>query len=75
VCSSVEGGTRSLTNLPGSDAGQPPPPEPWEEVVDPGGGETEVFVTCAREIDDLVAELAPRLGWGGLTGIGPRQVG
>lgn len=34
----------------------------WEEVVDPGGGETEVFVACAREIDALVEALAPRLG-------------
>ena len=33
----------------------------WEEVVDPGGGEAEVFAACAREIDVLVAELAPRL--------------
>lgn len=38
--------------------------EPWEEVVDPGGGETEVFVACAREIDALVAELAHRLAGG-----------
>ena len=36
--------------------------EDWEEVVDPGGGETEVFVACAREIDALVEELAHRLG-------------
>lgn len=35
--------------------------EPWEEVVDPGGGETDVFAACAREIDALVHELAPRL--------------
>lgn len=40
-------------------------PEEWEEVVDPGGGETEVFVACAREIDALVHDLAPRLGRGG----------
>jgi protein-tyrosine-phosphatase len=36
--------------------------EPWEEVVDPGGGEVDVFAACAREVDDLVHELAPRLG-------------
>jgi len=36
--------------------------EPWEEVVDPGGGETDVFVACAQEIDALVADVAPRLG-------------
>jgi protein-tyrosine-phosphatase len=35
--------------------------EAWEEVVDPGGGEADVFAACAREIDALVAELAPRL--------------
>jgi len=33
----------------------------WEEVVDPGGGEADVFLECAREIVDLVAELAPAL--------------
>ena len=35
--------------------------EAWEEVVDPGGGEAAVFAACAREIDDLVHQLAPRL--------------
>jgi protein-tyrosine-phosphatase len=35
--------------------------EPWEEVVDPGGGETDVFAACAREIDALVHDLAHRL--------------
>ncbi len=33
----------------------------WEEVVDPGGGEAETFAACAREIDALVEQLAPRL--------------
>ncbi len=33
----------------------------WEEVVDPGGGEAEVFAACAREIDVLVEQLAPRM--------------
>ena len=32
--------------------------EPWEEVVDPGGGEVEAFVACAREIVLLVDRLA-----------------
>lgn len=36
----------------------------WEEVVDPGGGEADVFAECARQIDDLVAQLAPRLAPG-----------
>ena len=36
-------------------------PEPWEEVVDPGGGDAEAFAACAREIVALVEVLAPRL--------------
>jgi protein-tyrosine-phosphatase len=39
--------------------------EDWEEVVDPGGGEADVFAACAREIDALVHDLAPRLAPGG----------
>lgn len=35
--------------------------EPWEEVVDPGGGEVDAFVACAHEIVALVDALAPRL--------------
>ena len=27
---------------------------PWEEVVDPGGGEVEAFTACAQEVVDLV---------------------
>ena len=33
----------------------------WEEVVDPGGGDAEVFAACAIEVVELVAALAPRL--------------
>lgn len=33
----------------------------WEEVVDPGGGDADVFAACAAEVVDLVAALAPRL--------------
>lgn len=33
----------------------------WEEVIDPGGGDAAQFATCAREVVDLVAALAPRL--------------
>lgn len=36
--------------------------ENWEEVVDPGGGEADVFAECAREIDALIDEVALRLG-------------
>lgn len=35
--------------------------EPWEEVVDPGGGEVDAFVECAREIVALVDRLAELL--------------
>jgi protein-tyrosine-phosphatase len=35
--------------------------EDWEEVVDPGGMEAEAFAACAREIDVLIEQLAPRL--------------
>jgi protein-tyrosine-phosphatase len=34
----------------------------WEEVVDPGGGDADAFATCAADVVDLVAQLAPRLG-------------
>lgn len=34
---------------------------PWEEVVDPGGGEVEAFTACAREVVDLVDDLVDRL--------------
>jgi len=36
-------------------------PEPWEEVVDPGGGDVEDFAACARDVVSLVEALAPRL--------------
>ncbi|MFM2073333.1 MAG: Low molecular weight phosphotyrosine protein phosphatase [Actinomycetota bacterium] len=35
--------------------------EPWEEVVDPGGGDADDFIRCAREIVTLIDELADRL--------------
>jgi len=37
-------------------------PEPWEEVVDPGGGEQDVFHACAGELDALVDRLIDALG-------------
>lgn len=36
-------------------------PEPWEEVIDPGGGDDAAFAACAREVVDLVAVLAAAL--------------
>jgi protein-tyrosine-phosphatase len=35
--------------------------EPWEEVVDPAGGEQPDFDACATTIDALVAALVPHL--------------
>ena len=35
--------------------------QPWEEVVDPGGGEVEAFIACAEEVVPLVGDLAARL--------------
>lgn len=35
--------------------------EDWEEVVDPGGGEAEVFAASAQEIDELIGRVAERL--------------
>ena len=37
-------------------------PEPWEEIVDPGGGEQDVFHDCARELDGLIDQLIDALG-------------
>jgi protein-tyrosine-phosphatase len=37
------------------------PLEPWEEVVDPGGGEVETFIASAREIVGHVDRLAALL--------------
>ncbi|MDA2965900.1 MAG: hypothetical protein O3B91_00075 [Actinomycetota bacterium] len=36
--------------------------EPWEEVVDPGGGEVEDFIQCAFEVVQLMDDVMPRLG-------------
>lgn len=36
--------------------------EDWEEVVDPAGGDVDVFIEAAQRIDGLVTELAGRLG-------------
>ena len=37
------------------------PIERWEDVEDPAGGEDEAYVSCAKELADLCAELLPRL--------------
>jgi len=35
--------------------------EPGEDVLDPAGGDLDVFLDCAREIADLLHALIPRL--------------
>jgi protein-tyrosine phosphatase len=35
--------------------------ESWEDVVDPAGGDLDVFIECAREIADLLHVVIPRL--------------
>ena len=35
--------------------------EPGEDVLDPAGGDLDVFLDCAREIADLLHQLIPRL--------------
>jgi protein-tyrosine-phosphatase len=35
--------------------------EPWEDVVDPAGGDLPEFEECAREIHTLLHQLAPAL--------------
>jgi protein-tyrosine-phosphatase len=32
--------------------------EPWEEVLDPAGGDIEIFEQCAKEVLDLTTRLA-----------------
>lgn len=34
--------------------------EPWEEVVDPGGGEVEDFISCALEVVEVLEGLIER---------------
>ena len=36
--------------------------EPWEEVVDPGGGEVQDFIDCAFEVVQLLDDVMARLG-------------
>jgi len=35
--------------------------EPGEDVLDPAGGDLDVFLECAREIADLLAVVIPKL--------------
>ena len=38
--------------------------EPWEDVIDPAGGDVDIFHETAREIEALIHSLAPRLAVG-----------
>jgi protein-tyrosine-phosphatase len=35
--------------------------EPWEEIIDPAGGDQDVFDSCAMEISSLIDQLALRI--------------
>jgi hypothetical protein len=35
--------------------------EVWEDVLDPAGGDVDVFLECAAEIAELLHQLIPRL--------------
>jgi protein-tyrosine-phosphatase len=35
--------------------------EPWEDVIDPAGGDLDDFIACARDISDLCDQLVVRL--------------
>jgi protein-tyrosine phosphatase len=35
--------------------------EAWEDVLDPAGGDLDVFQACAKEIADLLHDVIPRL--------------
>jgi protein-tyrosine phosphatase len=37
------------------------PLEPWEDVIDPAGGDLPEFEACARDIHELMVRLAPSL--------------
>lgn len=76
AAAAVTGSLRRLArDLPGPDPARPRSlaervaalnlvgvePEPWEEVVDPGGGEQADFDRCAEELSKLAAQLRHRL--------------
>ena len=43
--------------------------EPWEDVADPAGGDLPEFEACAREIHDLLVDLAPAISGSGSSGL------
>jgi protein-tyrosine phosphatase len=61
LCRDLPGGTGTLEERIAALGLEHVAPEPWEEVVDPGGGEVDAFVACAHEIAELVGRLTPTL--------------
>jgi protein-tyrosine-phosphatase len=62
LCRDLPSGPGSLAERIGGLGLGDLPIEPWEDVEDPAGGEDEVYRACVKELADLCAELAPRLG-------------
>jgi len=54
----LPGGAEPLRERVGSMGLDVAPPEAWEDVIDPGGGEVDAFVACAHHIRELVVRLA-----------------
>ncbi len=61
LCRDLQAGPRPLGQRLDSLGLADLPVEPWEDVEDPAGGDDQVYVTCAKELADLCAGLAPRL--------------
>jgi protein-tyrosine-phosphatase len=61
LCRDLPVGSLPLTERIGALGLAELPIEPWEDVEDPAGGDDEVYVSCAKELAGLCADLMPRL--------------
>jgi protein-tyrosine-phosphatase len=61
LCRDLEGGDAPLADRVASLDLATVELEEWEEIVDPGGGEVEVFVECAHEVFELIDRFAGKL--------------
>lgn len=61
LCRDLPAGPRPLRERIGSLGLAELPIEAWEDVDDPAGGEDEVYLSCAKELGALSADLLPRL--------------
>ncbi len=61
LCRDLPGTTGALTDRVARLDLARTPLEQWEEVIDPGGGDSAAFAACAREVVDLVDTLAAAL--------------